>query len=227
MLNWLLRYQPAMRLLEELDPAEVLDVGAGAHGLSWYWSGRVAQTDLEFGPIRSEGRVGTFVGVRSSADRLPFADCSFDVALSIDMVEHLPEADRESSLRELFRVARRGVIVAYPVGEVARRVDAFLARAMIVVGPLPPWLREHLAQTQYPSRELLASVLPEGWAVTREEREHNAWLHAALTLTEAIPKVRKLPALVEVWGRRHRLPQPLRVGATYRRYFLAEPGPGA
>ena len=96
MLNWILRYEPVIRLLDEMDATSVLDVGSGWSGLSWYWPHRVVQTDLNFAgsppPPRSrEGEAGT---VRSTAERLPFADDAFDFAVALDMMEHLPDKHR-------------------------------------------------------------------------------------------------------------------------------------
>jgi len=47
---------------------------------------------------------------------LPFLDRAFDVAVSVDVLEHLPPEDREPHLRELVRVARRRVVVCCPLG---------------------------------------------------------------------------------------------------------------
>jgi ubiquinone/menaquinone biosynthesis C-methylase UbiE len=49
--------------------------------------------------------------VRADAARLPFADESFDVVLSIRFLFHVPRELRPSVLRELARVARVGVVV--------------------------------------------------------------------------------------------------------------------
>lgn len=220
MLNWLLRYQPIMRTLEELKPTSVLDVGAGPHGLSLYWPGNVVQTDLRFVNAPAARDNATFVG--ASAEALPFGDDTFDVAISIDMVEHLPAEIRAACMAELFRVARRAVVIAYPIGEVAARADRLMAASFrLRRRPLPQWLAEHLDQTEYPSESLVASALPGGWKTTRVEREHNVWLQFAICLAETTA-LERITERVERWGRTRRLPQPLKVGGSYRYYFLVE-----
>lgn len=118
MLNWYLRYEPFLKVLEERNATEVLDVGSGWYGVSWYWPRRVVQTDLHFAGAKSGlgGRRGSAHFVCSTAERLPFADDSFDFVLSSDMMEHLREDLRGPSVAELARVARRGVLIVSQPG---------------------------------------------------------------------------------------------------------------
>jgi hypothetical protein len=52
----------------------------------------------------------------ASAERLPFRDKSFDAAVSIDTLEHLPREIRTKAVAEMVRVARKRVVVAAPLG---------------------------------------------------------------------------------------------------------------
>lgn len=223
MLNWLLRYQPVMRMLDELEPDSVLDVGTGRHGLSYYWPGDVFQTDLDFLPLPGtepeSDRAGNAIYVASTAEALSFADQSVDVALSLDMVEHLPDGIRDQSLAELYRVARKAVILTYPVGRAARRSDRLFAALLRRAGvDLPVWLQEHLAQKEYPTLELAARSVPPGWSMISVERGPNAWLNLAVGALE-LSRLRRIPKSIEGWGRQHRLPT-FHAGATYRLFFL-------
>lgn len=47
---------------------------------------------------------------------LPFQDDSFDVATSLDVLEHIDRADRARHVRELARVARTQVVLCCPLG---------------------------------------------------------------------------------------------------------------
>ncbi|MBY0273695.1 glycosyltransferase [Candidatus Binatia bacterium] len=81
-----------------------LDVG-GCGGMLGEFLGRVRVVDL---------RAGADVNVVGDARRLPFPDGAFDVVCCSDVLEHVPEIDRGAVLCELFRIARRLVVVAGP-----------------------------------------------------------------------------------------------------------------
>jgi SAM-dependent methyltransferase len=101
-----------------IRPGRALDVGSGPGGntqtladLGW------ATTALEHSPaaaglVRSRG----LDVVRGDAAALPFADESFDLVMSTDVWEHIP--DHEAVAREAFRVCRPGgrLLVAVPAG---------------------------------------------------------------------------------------------------------------
>src|SRR6185437_3013248 len=48
------------------------------------------------------------------AGALPFEDARFDVVICMDVLEHVPPADRRALLDELARVSRRFVLLAAP-----------------------------------------------------------------------------------------------------------------
>lgn len=194
MLNWALRYRPVVELLEPFRPRVVLDVGSGWHGVGRWRSGPVVQTDLAFGGgTRPDSNPASTSYVASTAERLPFPDGSFDFAVSVDMVEHLPEDIRAPALDELLRVASKGVVVGFPVGETARSVDERIARALRVTHRgVPAWLDEHLAQRSYPDGELVRSALRPGWVVTEERISGNVRFQPWLVLTENLPVLRRV-----------------------------------
>lgn len=55
--------------------------------------------------------------VCGDALNLPFADDSFDTAVSLHVLEHLPPESAARTLREMRRVARKRVVVAVPLEE--------------------------------------------------------------------------------------------------------------
>jgi SAM-dependent methyltransferase len=58
-----------------------------------------------------------FTGVKGDAQALPFADAAFDLVMSTDALEHMPEATEAAAWSELFRVAGKAVMVAVPFRE--------------------------------------------------------------------------------------------------------------
>lgn len=84
-------------------------------------------------------------------ERLPFADASFDVVTSLDVLEHLPAERRRAHLEELVRVARRQVLVCCPLG-----TDAHTAAERELAG----WYRSVTGRPQAFLEEHLANGLP-------------------------------------------------------------------
>ncbi|NEW86424.1 class I SAM-dependent methyltransferase [Rhodopseudomonas sp. WA056] len=75
------------------------------------------------------------VGV-ASAVKLPFADKSFDVVISINTVHNLVRDDCATALREIERVARRGAFItvdAYRDDEEKRRMTAWNLTAQTIM----------------------------------------------------------------------------------------------
>ncbi len=69
---------------KKIKPGEtVLDVGGGVEALSQFVKNKVTVSNLKGGDILADGR------------ELPLKDNSFDVATSIDVIEHVPQKDRK------------------------------------------------------------------------------------------------------------------------------------
>ncbi len=111
-----LRASEAVRIGETLklipvDVDTVLDVGCGPGKL-------LARIDRPHVFGTDLGRVGLRHApkpvVRSSILGLPFADDSVDLVLCAEVLEHLPPADVRRACAELYRVARRHVLVTVP-----------------------------------------------------------------------------------------------------------------
>lgn len=115
------RYVPVVRHLREVadEDTRVLEVGAGSLGITRYWRHPVTGVDIDFkGP-----RLGYLQPVEASAEDLPFADDSFDIVVSVDMLEHLTTEQREKAVREMLRVSAGEVLIGIPCGEAARECE--------------------------------------------------------------------------------------------------------
>ena len=168
MLNHLVRYDPVLRLLNETPDATVLEVGSGSEGIAYWLPGR----DVTSVDPAIPGREG-------DARSLDFADRSCDVAVALDMLEHIRPEERSSVLRELVRVTRRRVILGFPSGARAFEVDVGLGRMLDRRGQTyTDWLDEHLRHGFPDASEVEAELQAYG----RVRRLPNENVHAHQTL---------------------------------------------
>lgn len=86
------------------DGESVLDVGGGVTGIKLFTDNPVTIVDLEVGDIKVDAR------------DLKLKSRSYDVVVSIDVLEHIPAADRKKFVKNLIRIARSKVIVSAPHG---------------------------------------------------------------------------------------------------------------
>jgi ubiquinone/menaquinone biosynthesis C-methylase UbiE len=162
------------RLLDAMAPAligsrRLLDVGAGPG--TFVTRAAVAHPELVLvavDPSRdfAAARPGVQT-VRAAGEVLPFATGAFDVALCLSSIRHV--RDRDSTLRELRRVVRRGgtlVIVELDPAATPARIAAH-AR-----GLRSRWMRHAFGplfcKTAPPARVIREVAASAGWQLTSE-----------------------------------------------------------
>jgi len=165
-----LRYAQVVKGLEAAGVNELqrlVEVSSGRGGIGWVFRRTDLQTCLVDRSLEllQDSRGGNAWRVCADACRLPFADDSFDAAVSLDTVEHLPKELRGTFLQELKRIAKRAVVITCPIqsadGEYqGRDFDLRLQREISErKGVQPEWLEEHI-ERGHPTREELSEELP-------------------------------------------------------------------
>jgi O-antigen biosynthesis protein len=141
------RYSFLARLTDILSS----EAGTGALALVDIGSGPVALTEKFVSPrfeiVRAD--VSQFddssIVLLHPDEPLPFNDEAFDVAVAIDVLEHVPPAQRPKLIRELQRISRQATIVCCPVDtpEVVEAERRFSEWAQAVSGRDIEFLMEH------------------------------------------------------------------------------------
>lgn len=159
--TWL-RLLPLRRFFRVADPGKnqrIIDVGGGTGRLEL----ALKRTDVLIYDLSSESigiaqknfpqtRVGSGAGI-------DFPDDSFDWAISVHTLEHVPKSEREKFLLEMIRVAEKGVYLNFPEGEHAELLCRNFLAALDKKGMEPnPWTIEHL-ETGLPLLDDILAIL--------------------------------------------------------------------
>ncbi len=137
-----LRYLPLVRMLNK-DPhlKTILEIGSGGLGIAPYLKKPVTGVDTDFLPPYDP----LLTKIKGSAVKLPLKNNSYDAVICVDMLEHISEGDRDKAIREMLRVARKKMIIAFPSGREAAAEDKYLsAYYLSKFGSEYPFLKEHL-----------------------------------------------------------------------------------
>jgi SAM-dependent methyltransferase len=96
---------------------------------------------------------------------LPYADESFDLVVSMDVIEHLPEPALAPWLRELFRVTKRGGLVFLTTPNYASKGLVLLERtALELVARSHGFSRRDLHPSKFTPARLRALLEQSGWS---------------------------------------------------------------
>jgi hypothetical protein len=116
-LSVVLRYDPIVRFIRKLDyykNLKIIELGSNCQGIGYYLKMKVTGIDLYCNP-EDLIRYGEYLEFHQcSATALIFNDKSFDIAVTVDVLEHLNQDSREKAIKEMIRVSRKWVILALP-----------------------------------------------------------------------------------------------------------------
>lgn len=139
------RYKPIIDLLAHEQCSHharvILEVGSGNGGVAQYVSDMpIINYDVNF----TGQRLRHVRYVRGSANQLPFKDKSCSWVVSVDMLEHIAEEKRHEAIRELLRVSKHGMILAFPDGKKVRPYERAFQALYRLSGSRHVWLEDHL-----------------------------------------------------------------------------------
>jgi hypothetical protein len=176
-------------------PRSILEVGSGPQGIGYFLRDvTVVGTDIRFG----EAPLANVRPVVASCAVLPFRDRAFDLVVSSDMMEHLPENMRQGAMKEMLRVADRFVVVGFPSGIVAKTHDLEVVACLKRQGiKIPVWVSEHL-QYEYPTSQSVLRGLALDSVRCRIVPNANWRVHKAVVLLQTSYHFNRLAKLLRL-----------------------------
>ena len=152
-----LRYLPVVSEIKRagLGDAKILEVGSGSLGITPYLERPIDGLDVDF-----SGESSPFINkIKGSAEKLPFRKNSYEVVISIDVLEHIKDEARPKAIYEMLRVASRLVVIVVPVGKMSERQDIELDRHFReTLGIENQFLNEHLKFGLPATDEVLVTI---------------------------------------------------------------------
>lgn len=118
-----LRYLAIVEDIKKLgNNINILEVGSGGLGIVPYLKRKVTGVDRKFEPPFHP----LLKKIKASSAKLPFAYSSYDLIVSVDMLEHLKKEDRKKAISEMIRVAKKKVFIGVPTGKKSLEQDKML-----------------------------------------------------------------------------------------------------
>ncbi len=197
------KHRAILKRLQGLRVQRFLDVGCG-NGPYLAWSSRrdfAAVVGMDLSPrilsearkrVQHEGRPEIVRLVAADAAALPFADASFDLLLSSQLIEHVP-AD-QAALREMRRVMQPGGSLVISTDNRDNRVTQALAWPLRFIRRLlgrPEW-RPPFPHRSYSRAEFATMVRQAGFGVLGDSTYRFSW---PSRLVKVRPLVRVLDAI--------------------------------
>lgn len=154
--------------IEELPYQTVLDVGCGiGNGLRYLMAQGKDVKGIDISDVAVEKAKANGYDVRQgSITEIPFEDNSFDMVVSTDVLEHLPEGLVEEAIIELSRIAKKYIGVKIATSPERGSVE--------LMKNFPQYDIENLHLTVKTSHwwETLFDCTPGLWQLTKKARLH-------------------------------------------------------
>jgi SAM-dependent methyltransferase len=130
------RHLCVKELLRRIGAKTVIDIGGEGRLKIFVVNAKVSSANITAGP-------GVDNIIKGS--ELPFEDGSFDAAVSIDTLEHMPREARSHFIGEMIRIARKGLVLCAPLGTKEHiNYEKQLLESGLLSGRDAEYLKEHV-----------------------------------------------------------------------------------
>lgn len=155
-----LRYWPVIDIIKKnrLSDLKILEVGSEDSGITTYFKKEVIGLDVEF----NEKKNKWLKKIKYQGGKFPFAGSQFGLVISVDSLEHVARPQRQSHISEMLRVAKRGIIIIVPCGQLAEKHDRKMQDLYFKINKsYDKYLSEHIVN-RLPGRDEIIEYIREG-----------------------------------------------------------------
>jgi SAM-dependent methyltransferase len=116
-----LRYLPVADILEEINKEheKILEVGSGDLGITPYYKEKITGIDIKYNKEKNE----LLKKIYYNGKVFPFKEDEFDITISVDNIEHLPNNNRKDFIKEILRVTKKTILLVIPCGRLSYEQD--------------------------------------------------------------------------------------------------------
>lgn len=210
---------PIVDFVVSNDIKDILEVGSGSLGIGEFLEQKFTGCDVDF-----NGDINANLNpVKGSVLDLPFKDNSYELVLSVDMLEHVEKRDRALALRELVRVSKKHVLISCPCGgkseEWEKRLSNWLRMSKKTV---PEWLKEHRRYGLPEEQDIVEMLGREQNIRVSVSGNENVVVHDAVILMELTRGFARLTALYKKFPKILNYLKYLDFAPYYRKIFIVE-----
>lgn len=221
-----LRYLPVVTEIKKagLEDSKMLEIGSGSLGIVPYLRRKIDGIDVDF----SGPKTDLLNKIRGKADQLPFKKNSYDVCISVDVLEHLPSQNREKAVYEMLRVAKKIAIIVVPAGSYSERQDKQIKKIWDeVFNKENQFLEEHL-RYGLPQPEEILVYIDRSLRKLSKQAKTRSYPNLNLTVRNLLMRtwITKNRFIYYLYLKGYLLLLPVlsfcNFGTTYRRVFVVE-----
>lgn len=152
------RYRPIIKYLKHKygsSPLTILEVGCGDYSMGLYDGFSVDGLDIR--PAKSTVFLNKYI--EGSILDVDMENSSYDVVISVDVLEHIKPEDRDKAVSKMLSLARKEVLLVYPCGKKGEKLDAKLYENYKKrVADYHIWFEEHLKHGLPRDKSVAAAV---------------------------------------------------------------------
>ncbi len=221
-----LRYIPVVNEIKKrnLEDSKILEIGSGSLGIVPYLKRNIDALDIDF----SGPQTNYLHKIKGSADNLPFNNSSYEVTLSVDVLEHLKPQNRKRAILEQIRITNKLAVIVVPCGEESELQDKMLREKWnLLFKEKNQFFEEHIRYS-LPKKNEILTYIEKSLIFFKRKAKVNSYANLNLVIRSILMNtwITKNKIIYYLYLKGYLLFTPIlkfcNFGETYRQVFVIE-----